>query len=284
MRMGRISGTLVLAVAITACSSSGKAAETTIVSTTCGAGTHLDGHVCTVDATTTDATEPPATEPEIATTEATPPSTEPEPTTEATDPAPTTEAAPVCSSAYHLDESNQCVLTTAATNATVPVIEVAPEVIAATLQEPLKAWMLEPSGPGFDAVAAAVGSLDAAGDFPATTNVFGATESTNQYFDVLSAYPGADWMVYDAADSLRSFMPDLPFVLSDGNWTVGTDVPAGRYRTVGGVDGCYWETLDSAGEINDNNFVTAAPQVLMTVRQSDYAVNSEDCGPWVKIG
>ena len=29
--------------------------------------------------------------------------------------------------------------------------------------------------------------------------------------------------------------------------------------------GCYWETLDEAGEINDNNFVDAAPQVLMTV-------------------
>jgi hypothetical protein len=50
------------------------------------------------------------------------------------------------------------------------------------------------------------------------------------------------------------------------------------------VEDCYWETLDDAGEINDNNFVSAAPRVEVTIRESDLAFNSEGCGRWVRIG
>jgi len=44
------------------------------------------------------------------------------------------------------------------------------------------------------------------------------------------------------------------------------------------------QRLDNAGEIIDNNFISAAPRAEVTIRPSDYAFNSEDCGRWVRIG
>jgi hypothetical protein len=42
--------------------------------------------------------------------------------------------------------------------------------------------------------------------------------------------------------------------------------------------------VDSRGEIIDNDFVTAAPRVEVTIRASDAGFNSERCGMWMKVG
>ena len=88
-------------------------------------------------------------------------------------------------------------------------------------------------------------------------------------------------MVLTHLETLKLPSVAVPFILRKGSYLVGAEVPPGTYRAQN-VDGCYWETLDEAGEINDNNFVDSAPQVLMTVRSSDYAVNN-DCAVMVKI-
>lgn len=82
-------------------------------------------------------------------------------------------------------------------------------------------------------------------------------------------------------------VPGVPATINDGAFVVGDDfdfvttIRPGTYVTYD-VEGCYWERLDAAGEIIDNNFISAAPRVEVTIRATDYAFNSEDCALWVQ--
>lgn len=69
-----------------------------------------------------------------------------------------------------------------------------------------------------------------------------------------------------------------------GDYKVGEDVPAGTYVTESedSFDGCYWERLDSAGNIIDNNFMSSGFRAEVTIRASDYSFSSDGCGEWVK--
>lgn len=69
-----------------------------------------------------------------------------------------------------------------------------------------------------------------------------------------------------------------------GVFEVNTRIQPGIYRTTGDVQNCYWERLDSAGEIIDNNFVSAATQAEVTVQASDFSVHFSGCGEFVKVG
>lgn len=78
--------------------------------------------------------------------------------------------------------------------------------------------------------------------------------------------------------------PGVPrFMMGGGDRTVGTGEDEARPGTwvTYQVEGCYWERLDSRGEIIDNNFVNAAPQVQVTIRAGDFAFNSDGCGRWM---
>jgi hypothetical protein len=160
-----------------------------------------------------------------------------------------------------------------------PIVYLLPEEIAASLAPPAVAWVNDPNGATYDGLAAAAQALLESGQIASDKSFAGYT--ARELLGRLSPYPGDDEDVYLALDQLG--VPGAPAVYGSGTYTVGVDIEPGRYRATD-VDGCYWETLDEAGEINDNNFVTAAPQVLMDVRSSDYAVNFEDCGLWVKVG
>ncbi len=73
--------------------------------------------------------------------------------------------------------------------------------------------------------------------------------------------------------------------INAGTYRVGNEtgyVAPGTYAATD-VDGCYWERLDAAGEIIDNNFVNAAPRVEFTVRASDYAINIQGCGGFTRV-
>ena len=152
---------------------------------------------------------------------------------------------------------------------------IADEEVRSLLTDPAQAWAAAPSGPGYDAIQAA------AADLSEQRRPFASPATANSMATLLGVYPGNDVAVYRVLTTLG--IDGVPTILEDGNYTVGVDVQPGRYKTLGPVDGCYWETLDSAGEINDNNFVNAAPQVIATIRKADFAFNSERCGPWVKI-
>ena len=91
-------------------------------------------------------------------------------------------------------------------------------------------------------------------------------------------------------------VPGAPVTLFSGvyrigdTWTGVSGAHSGNETTIPGtyvvfdVEDCYWERLDNAGNIIDNNFVSAAPRVETTIHSSDYAFNSDDCGRWVRVG
>ena len=80
--------------------------------------------------------------------------------------------------------------------------------------------------------------------------------------------------------------PPAPPSVEDGVWTVGTDMPAGRYRTTANVQsGCYWaitKTGTNGQDIIANGLPSGGrPSVTLKVGQD---FETQDCGKWSKIG
>jgi hypothetical protein len=77
--------------------------------------------------------------------------------------------------------------------------------------------------------------------------------------------------------------PPAPSI-ADGTWTVGEDIPAGVYRTVGADSSCYWE-IDKSGSNGDdiiNNHVGGGNLRVTLKKGQDF--ETERCGTWTKIG
>lgn len=68
-------------------------------------------------------------------------------------------------------------------------------------------------------------------------------------------------------------------LFGSGTYRVGKEIKAGTYVTRD-VEGCYWERQDRAGNTIDNYFTNGARRVQVTIRSSDYAFHSENCGEW----
>ncbi len=67
----------------------------------------------------------------------------------------------------------------------------------------------------------------------------------------------------------------------EGTWTVGGDIDPGTYRTVPGIEDCYWERTTGGGATIANDFVSVAPSgVTVTIRQGEGFV-SQGCGGWL---
>lgn len=71
---------------------------------------------------------------------------------------------------------------------------------------------------------------------------------------------------------------------ANGVREVGSQVQPGTYRASGEITNCYWARLDAAGGIIANNFVSAATQVEVTVDASDFSLQTDGCGEFVKVG
>jgi hypothetical protein len=69
----------------------------------------------------------------------------------------------------------------------------------------------------------------------------------------------------------------------DGNYRVGAGVQPGTYFVENASD-CYWERLDSAGNIIDNNFVLDALRVEATINATDFSFHTQGCGTWRPVG
>lgn len=151
----------------------------------------------------------------------------------------------------------------------------------AALEPAAVAWILKPSAALFDELSAVATVIwDSLRPLPVITTQ--SHDDVLRALDDLTSYPGHDNIVIRDLELLREWLPGLPTVLYDGVYEVGVDIEPGKYRVLD-VSDCYWERLDDAGEILDNNFISGAPQALVTVRSSDFAVNFDGCGPWVKI-
>lgn len=81
----------------------------------------------------------------------------------------------------------------------------------------------------------------------------------------------------------RNKLADEGRVFGSGVFRVGDEIKAGTYYSTD-VEGCYWERTDANGEAIDNNFVTAAKRVQVTISPGDYSFNSESCGEWRPVG
>ncbi|WP_156893488.1 hypothetical protein [Actinokineospora enzanensis] len=66
----------------------------------------------------------------------------------------------------------------------------------------------------------------------------------------------------------------------DGSYFIPNDIQPGTYKTVETAKECYWERTTPGGEIIDNNFVTAAKQVTVTIRATDGSFTTKGCGGW----
>lgn len=267
--------TAALIVSLSACGSDGKSAETTatIAATTTATPT--------TEATTTEATTTEVT----TTTEAPATTQKPECVLGATENRNVTAESfdvYVCRTdgKWHFQKTVAATTTTAST---VPASAMSPEEFTAALDPAVAAWVATPSPETYSALAATAADLAKPGRVLPDSAVTGNL-SLRGALEQLVTYPGNDAAVYSTLGGMQALLPSLPPIIRDGNYTVGQDVQPGKYKTLGPVRGCYWETLDDSGEINDNNFVNAAPQVIATIRKSDFAFNSDDCGPWIKIG
>ncbi|GAB2984300.1 hypothetical protein GCM10027184_39820 [Saccharothrix stipae] len=70
----------------------------------------------------------------------------------------------------------------------------------------------------------------------------------------------------------------------NGSYFVPDDIKPGTYKTMAAVRDCYWERTSPDGAIIDNNFVTAAKELTVTVYVSDGAFTSQNCGQWTLVG
>lgn len=66
----------------------------------------------------------------------------------------------------------------------------------------------------------------------------------------------------------------------DGNHRIGEDIQPGSYRLVpemGMVSDCYWERVGTNGSTIDNDFVTAATEITVTIASTDTLFVSQGC-------
>lgn len=69
---------------------------------------------------------------------------------------------------------------------------------------------------------------------------------------------------------------------SDGNHRVNSKIQPGTYFSTN-VTNCYWERLDSAGNIIDNAFVSDGLRVETYISSSDFSFHTDGCGTWQKV-
>ena len=60
------------------------------------------------------------------------------------------------------------------------------------------------------------------------------------------------------------------------------EIAAGRWRSAGSGDDCYWARLNQNQDAIDNHYGLAGGTV--TIRASDYEVTFEGCGTWEYLG
>jgi hypothetical protein len=89
----------------------------------------------------------------------------------------------------------------------------------------------------------------------------------------------------DAIDRATNPARQQEHPVYDGNYVVGSDLPAGTYRTTGTEwDACYWARVQGDGAIIENDFVTFAPDGITVTVHDGEGFQSQGCSPWEKVG
>ncbi|OLT35082.1 hypothetical protein BJF84_14795 [Rhodococcus sp. CUA-806] len=77
-----------------------------------------------------------------------------------------------------------------------------------------------------------------------------------------------------------NYVKELRTSFPNGKYIVGVDIAPGTYTVNSRVSDCYWERSDSQGNIIDNNIISIAPSVTVTIAETDTGFTSERCGTW----
>lgn len=77
-----------------------------------------------------------------------------------------------------------------------------------------------------------------------------------------------------------NFERQFPTAFVNGKYLVGDRIQPGTYTISETVSDCYWERSDAQGNIIDNNFISIAPSVTVTILESDAGFTSKNCGEW----
>jgi hypothetical protein len=98
--------------------------------------------------------------------------------------------------------------------------------------------------------------------------------------------------VTSAPAAVRTFTlapaPPPAVTIEDGVWTVGSDIPAGKYRVtepIAAETDCYWAIIKSGTNGEDiiaNGLPTGGRPTVTLKAGQDF--NTERCGTWQKIG
>jgi len=108
----------------------------------------------------------------------------------------------------------------------------------------------------------------------------GATPTT-----VSSPSPVVVYVTQPGAATAAAATKPAPLHIEDGVWTVGTDLPAGRYRATANVSsGCYWSITKSGtnGETIIANDIPGGGRPSVTLKAGQ-DFTSQECGTWAKI-
>ncbi|WP_146080579.1 MULTISPECIES: hypothetical protein [unclassified Pseudoclavibacter] len=98
----------------------------------------------------------------------------------------------------------------------------------------------------------------------------------------LEALIDPNWRPSDVTPTPTPTPSADPNKVLPGVHRVGETVQPGTYysESAVGFQNCYWEMLDSAGNIIDNNFASSALRVEVTILAEAYSFSSSGCGTW----
>jgi len=108
------------------------------------------------------------------------------------------------------------------------------------------------------------------------------SSTVQQAGEEFNLYPGAQLVTPTTKPVIAPTTPPVvpKSKFGNGKFLVGDDIMPGTYAINRKVTDCYWERSDAQGNIIDNNFISIAPSITVTVGVNDAGFTSTGCGNW----
>lgn len=102
----------------------------------------------------------------------------------------------------------------------------------------------------------------------------------------VSAMPVSAVTVRATETTTQTVYTSGPGGYGDGTFKVGTDIPAGVYKTKGPANGngvCFWQIIGGSSDDPTTTSGTPRGPATITVEQNDRAVKLQGCQPFIKV-
>lgn len=146
-----------------------------------------------------------------------------------------------------------------------------------------QAWIAAPSADTYALLASEADRQNAGRD---PIPLADATDNFWYRMQLLIEYPGNDSLVHRQLDLMD--IDGALATFASGTYRVGdgaNQIQPGVYVADTGdtpFDGCYWATLDDAGDIIDNNFIGSGFRAVANVGTNAFSVEFDRCGVFVQ--